>query len=125
MKKSFLVLLLLAVVMPVMASAQEVAETVAAAVGSEGGVLAALVTAVIPFATRYAYEGLQQALKFLKAQGELVKVLGAVLAGAGITWVTSWLGLPLPVDPGAWTEVTVLGLLEGLAAAGLHKLARK
>ena len=83
-----------------------------------------VVIALLPFATRWIFEGLQQLLGYMERLPKAAKVATAAVIGALLTNLGAWLGLPLPVDVTVVTEVTILGVLEGLAAAGFHKLKK-
>ncbi len=81
-----------------------------------------LVLAIIPWATRYGYEGVQQLVGALARLPEFPKVLVGVFMGWLVTHLVVWIGLPLPLDIAGWDETTVLGIIEGITAVGLHKV---
>lgn len=84
-----------------------------------------VVAAALPFATSWIFEGIQVVATGLKSLPPVLKAVLAVVVGYGLAWITFWLGIPLPESIDGLTEKNVFGILEGLAAAGMHYLRSK
>jgi hypothetical protein len=119
--KILLVSLMAMLFMPALAFAQEVAGVTGEALALAGLVVASL----LPFATRYSFEGLQQLLTGLAKLPVMAKVVIGVVIGFSLTHLSAWLGLPLPAGLEGLTETSILGIFEGLASVGMHYLAGK
>ena len=86
--------------------------------------ISALIAVLMPVLATVAMSGLKAIVGVLGDQSPIVQQIVAVAVGWGVTQLVALTGLPLPVDVHAWDQMTVLGLLNGLAAIGLHAVRK-
>lgn len=87
--------------------------------------ISALIMAALPFASSYIFEGLQHALTWVDSLSGIVKQLIAIVLPIGVNFLGQALGIDtIPGDVHAWTQTTVLGIVQGLASIGIFHTKR-
>lgn len=87
-------------------------------------IVAALVAVLIPFAATYAFSGVKSVVTAIDRLPAIVQQILVVVEAYVFTLVAAKLGVPLPVDIHAWDLGIVTGILNGLAAIGIHAIRK-
>lgn len=83
-----------------------------------------LMTIALPALATLALSLLKKVLTFIDDQSRFIQQIVAVVVGVGVTTLAALTGATLPLDVHAWDQVAVLGLLNGLAAIGIHAVRK-
>lgn len=87
-------------------------------------ILTAIVAILIPVIATYAFSGVKSVIGAIDKLPALVQQILVVLEATAFGWVAVKLGVPLPADIHGWDLGIVTGILNGLAAIGIHAIRK-